>query len=363
MGRDDRYTETYTSVPEGHQGPYVIPPIDEMPRRRGRDSRRSSLTQVFMNPGTAASREVSPLAPTAVRSGAFGQAERPRRRRFGWLVLPLLVVLVLVAFETRLFGFWPVIVEQVETWISGGAADPDPVDTDPVVPSLDTDTEPSVAPVAPPSEFATIDAAQLEAILDAPEAHVGEGFAAYAEILAPDTPEADVPADGAAHLVTLSARQPATPFEYVGANQTVIVDQEGLEVDAGDVLLVSLAVPDPESFESHYDIAGIDSARFDVVELEVVGLYDLAQDVAIGELRRDGDNPVLPVTVRNSADVAMEYVVDITALNPDGSEAATTIAWSADIGAGETGAADVTLYGAIPDGVAFRIDSVSRYEH
>ncbi|MGX9346880.1 hypothetical protein [Microbacterium sp. KNMS] len=330
MGRDDRYTETFTSVPEGHQGPYVIPPLDEM-RRRG----------------------TRPPTP---------QPSRPRRRGRGWLVLPILVVIVVAAFETRLFGLWPVVVETVETWISGAPDEPEPV-----VPTADADAdadaEPSAPPAPQPSEFPLVDAARLAAILDAPEAHVGEGFVAYAEILAPDTPEADVPADAAAHLVTLSARQPATAYEYVGDNQTVIVDPEGRPVETGDVLLVSLAVPDPESFDSYYDLAGIDSARFDVVELEVVGLYDLAQDVTLGELRLDGDEPVLPVSVRNSADVPMEYAIDITALNPDGSEAATSIAWSADIAPGETGAADVTLYGAVPDGVTFRIDSVSRYAH
>jgi hypothetical protein len=171
-----------------------------------------------------------------------------------------------------------------------------------------------------------------------------------------------MPPGATAHLVSLSAVQPASSYEYFGGTESVLIDPGTEGVDAGDVLRAWLIVPDPASFTSYYAADGLGYARLDVAQAEVVGFHDLMQDVGVGEVYWGEEVPILPVTARNVASQPMEFAIDLSAKRPDGSDAASTVAWTGVVQPGETVTTEVELYGTIPDGVTYHVEGVTRYE-
>ncbi|GAA4770837.1 hypothetical protein [Microbacterium gilvum] len=304
MGRDDRYTATWSSVPEGHQGAYVIPPLDGP---QGRPPRR---------PGG-------------------------RRRGLGWFLVVPLIAVVAGALALVVISVVAPAGEE-EGFIPASSPPPSPAG-------------------AAPESFATIDRDGLAAILADPAAHADEAFTAYAEVLSADVPERDLPAGAAAHIMTLTAAQPATAYESLGSVQAIVVDATGAALAAGEVLVVDVVVADPASTSSYYADAGLDLVRLDAVSFAEIGLYDLTQDVTPGSLRIGDGSAVADIAVRNTADEPMEFAVDLVAVGPDGAEAAWTIAWTPVIAPGETATVEAELVGDVPDGASVLVDDVSRY--
>lgn len=348
MGRD-RFTETYSSVPERITEPYLIPPLE---KSRNQARRR----QASVVPVPAAS------------------ARRPFARFLA--VTGLLVVGAVIVLSTDLFGIGSLVRNLA------GAGDPaagEPASDDTVV-IADPTASPTPTPIPtwekPDAEaFVAVDQATLDGILADPAAHAGEYLSAFAIVRqAADFPTASAPGQ-IAYFVALSAGQPARSAEFP-TDHTVLVAPEGLGIGpgvgqgapeaaiaTGDVLRVQLMVPPVgEKDVSVYNEPS--PGRYPELRLlgaERVEYHELILDVTVGEIAWDGDLPVLPIQVRNSAAQPMEYSLRLVAVLPDGDVAASTTARSDVIPAGGTGDADVELHGTLPDGVTFRIESVSRY--
>ncbi|GAA5155068.1 hypothetical protein GCM10025768_27280 [Microbacterium pseudoresistens] len=266
------------------------------------------------------------------------------------IVVIILAIAALVLVGTRVFGL-------------AGAADP-------VGPGEGSEATVGASPTPTPwatpdaESFSLVEQTELDDILTDPAAHVGEYVIVYAEVLqAADFDSTSIPGT-VAYLVSLSAEQPRDNIEFAVTEAILLASADlPTPIATGDLLRARVTVPPPdEAPVSVYREAGLAYPELRMLGAEQAEYRDLALDVTVGEVDWDGELPVLPVSVRNSAARPMTYAIDLMAVMPDGSEAAASTAWTEEIAPGETGSADVTLYGTVPDGVLFRVDSVDRYE-
>ncbi|WP_067250137.1 hypothetical protein [Microbacterium resistens] len=333
MSGRERYSETYTSVPERITEPYLIPPLEAS--RRG-----------YRRPPAAASAGVRAIRRTV-------------------LVLVVLLVGGFAAVQTQLFGLWPQVVALADG-VFGTSHGPGTAPGAEPAASATPSPTPSPEPTweAPdPTAFVPVDQATLDAVLDTPAAHADRPLLAYAVVLQAGGFETTAVPGLRAFFVTLSADRPAEQYEFPTRDAVLLAPTSShADIAEGDLLLVRLAVPPAgEEPVSVYSQSGMGVPELRLFAAEPTEYADLVADVAIGEIDRSGELPVLRVAVRNSTSVTMSYAIDVTALRGDGSTATSTTAWSDPIPGGQTGSADITLHGELPDGVTFRVDEVHRY--
>lgn len=229
-------------------------------------------------------------------------------------------------------------------------ADQDAADRTATPTATPTPTASTAAPVDL-AAFTPVDRAAWDAIVADPDSAAGQQVLVYAVVqrfysaTGPGTFQARV-----------STTQPADPTEGTGA--VIRAQPEMLEgVEIGDVLELRAQVTGAFGGASG---ASSRTPELAAVAAEEVGLRDLTADVVLGAPVA-GSGVTIPVTITNSADVAMDYRVDITARSADGKQNyGTMAARAAFLAPGQAGVVNVRFTGAVPEGAQFAVAKATR---
>ena len=202
---------------------------------------------------------------------------------------------------------------------------------------------PSPAEEVDLASFAAIDNATWLGIQSAPAASAGQKIVVHAFVTRTYAAQG-----GGTLQVRITSAQPASEVEG-----TLAVLRGSAEVlgaaQIGSVLRV------------HAEVAGAYAGptggaakipELTVVAAEDVGPYDLAADIAVGQVSRGSGRLLVPVTVRNSSDAVLTYRVDLVATSADGT---VQQSWArpefASLAPGSSASMDVRLEPASEDAV------------
>lgn len=224
------------------------------------------------------------------------------------------------------------------------AADADTSSASDVTP----DADPAVVATPSPSaqevdlaSFAPVDNATWLGIHEAPEASAGQRIVAHAFVT-----RTYAAVGGGTLQARVSSAHPASEVE--GTLAVLRGSPEALRsAEIGSVLRVYAEVAGAYAGSTG---GAVRIPELTVLAAEDVGPYDLAADVAIGEVSRSSGRLLVPVTVRNSSDAVLTYRVELVATNADGTvQQSAARPEFASLAPGATASIDVRLEPASAD--------------
>lgn len=211
---------------------------------------------------------------------------------------------------------------------------------------------PTVAAPVDLAAFAAIDRAGWDAIVADPAAAAGQQVIVYGVVQ-----QFFTSAGPGVLQARITTKQPADPSE--GTAAVVRADAAALaDVEVGDVVQLYVDVTGPFGGTSG---ASTSTPELHAASVQEVGLRDLTADVVMGPATVAGGGVNVPITVTNSADVTMNYAVEVMAASADGARNYGTVtAHATFLAPGQAGASVARFSGALPAGVAFTLVSIRR---